>query len=133
MSRRGRGCAVTAAVVLVVLAVGVFGCSKILSSSGSSSDGLSAKTSAYADDAMRNTDKALRKFNAGDTVGAAAAYLAIPKTMPVDTAADQVLSGDLLAYINNARYYMIGDGSATLKDVEDSRQNAVDTLASLRP
>jgi len=117
--------AATCALVLVVVWV-------LAASGGSGPDGLSVKTSAYADNAMRNTDQALQKFNAGDTVGAAAAYLAIPKTMPVDTAADQVLSGDLLAYINNARYYMIGDGSATLKDVEDSRQQAADTLSSLR-
>lgn len=116
--------AATCALVLVV----VWG---LAASGGSGPDGLSAKTSAYADNAMRNTDKALRKFNAGDTAGAAAAYLDVPKTMPVDTAADQVLSGDLLAYINNARYYMIG-GGATLKDVEESRAKAESTLASLR-
>lgn len=52
--------------------------------------------------------------------------------MPYSTSADKILSDDYLAYANNVRYYMVGDGSATLRDVEDSRTKAETTLAALR-
>jgi len=59
-------------------------------------------------------------------------WKSIGGTVPYSTSADKVLSDDYLAYANNVRYYMVGDGSATLRDVEDSRTKAETTLAALR-
>jgi hypothetical protein len=48
--------------------------------------------------------------------------------IPTENAADNVMADAYLAYANNVRYYMIGDGSATLKDVETARDEAMATL-----
>ena len=42
---------------------------------------------------------------------------------------DYVIGKDYLKYANALRYYMIGDGSATLKDVEDAKANAEASIA----
>lgn len=123
---------VLAAIVLLVAVSTVAVLSGCAGSSGDSGTALSAETVAYVDDAMPKLDRVLQKFDSGNVAAAAKLWKSIGD-IPTNTAADEVLSGDYLTYANNVRYYMIGDGSVTLKELESSREKAKTTLASLRP
>jgi hypothetical protein len=118
---------VGAATVLMV--GGVAGCGS--SGTGTSGDDskLSAETRAYLDSAMPALEKAMSQWDAGNAAAAAKTWKSIGD-IPANTSADQVMADDYLKYANNVRYYMVGDGSATLKDVEDSKANAESTLSA---
>jgi hypothetical protein len=126
----------TAVIVLVLLSAGVWwGCGRLLNSSGSSSSSdekMSPATIAYMDEAMPKLDIVLRKFDNGNLASAAKLWKSIGN-VPTANYLDEAVAKDYLTYANNVRYYMIGDGSATLKDVEDSRTKAKTTLEALRP
>ena len=92
---------------------------------------LSAGTLAYLKRAMPQLEKVMRQWNAGQAQKAVATWGAIGD-IPASTTADKAMAADYLEYANNVRYYMVGDGSATLKDVEDAKEKAERTLASLR-
>ena len=102
------------------------------SPSGDSGMKMSAETAGYMNKAMPKLNKITQEWTRGNQMAAAKLWKSIGN-VPGSTAADQVASKDYLTYANNVRYYMIGDGSATLKDVEDSRAKAKATLADLRP
>ena len=123
--------AIVGGAVIVLALLSVMGCGS--SSSGTSGDDmkLSAETSAYLDTAMPAMEKAMSQWSAGNTAAAAKTWKSIGD-IPVNTSADQVMADDYLKYANNVRYHMVGDGSATLKDVEDSKTNAEDTLAGFQ-
>jgi len=117
--------------VVVVLTVYVFGCAKILNTTDDSTK-ASADTVAFIDEAMPKLVTILRKWQNGEQMGAVKLWKSMGR-VPSATVEDSVLSDDYLEYANNVRYYMLGDGSATMRDVEDSRQNVEYTLESLRP
>lgn len=104
----------------------------VSSPSGDSGLKMSAETAGYMNKAMPKLNKITQEWTRGNQMVAAKLWKSIGN-VPGSTAADQVASKDFLTYANNVRYYMIGDGSATLKDVEDSREKAKATLADLRP
>lgn len=93
---------------------------------------MSAETTRYMDKTMPKLAKITRLWTTGHVVEAAKLWKSID-SVPGYEAADQAASRDFLPYANNVRYYMIGDGSATLKDVESSREKAQATIADLRP
>jgi hypothetical protein len=104
-------------------------------SGGSGSAGgtkASADTVAFIDDAMPKLAKLLDRWNNGNQAGAVKLWKSIG-TVSLTTAADKVLTDAYLTYANNVRYYMIGDGSVNLKELEASRTKAEETLTSLRP
>lgn len=123
--------AIIGSAVVVLAVIGVMGCGS--SGSGTSGDDskLSAETSAYLDEAMPAMEKAMSQWDAGNTTAAVKTWKSMGD-IPVNTSADQVMADDYLKYANNVRYYFIGDGSATLKDVEDSKTDAENTLAGLQ-
>ena len=113
----------------ILMVVGVAGCGSSGTSTSGDDSKLSAETSAYLDMAMPALEKAMAQWDAGNATAAAKTWKAIGD-IPVNTSADQVMADDYLKYANNVRYYMVGDGSATLKDVEDSKANAESTLSA---
>jgi hypothetical protein len=90
---------------------------------------LSVEAALYLDDAMLTLKKATVAFQNGDIVRAGKLYRSV-ETMPIVNAPDEVVSRDYLAYANNVRYYMIDDGSCTLKELEASRAQAEATIAA---
>jgi len=105
------------------------------SAKATASDGgakMSPQLTAYMNKAMPKLAKITHLWTVGQAVVAAKLWKSIKGPIGY-TAADQVASKDYLTYANNVRYYMIGDGSATLKDVESSREKAQATIADLRP
>ena len=123
-----------AVLVAGVLAVGVVACGGSSSSgsggSGSNADDkISAETQAYLDDAMPRLKKIVSAFRDGDYDKAGKLWKSIGD-IPGSTTADSVVSDAYLEYANNVRYYIIDDGSATLKDVEESQAKAEETIAS---
>ena len=98
------------------------------SSSEGSSDTLSAEASAYLSSAMPTLERILAEFQAGNVDQATAGWNSIGD-MPINNSTDDFVSGDYLTYANNVRYYMMQDGSATLRDVEDSKTTAEMTVA----
>jgi len=118
--------AIGSAVVFLAV-VSIMGCGS--SGSGTTGDDskLSAETIAYLDTAMPALEQVMADWDAGESTKAAKEWKAIGD-IPVNTTADSVMADDYLKYANNVRYYMVGDGSATLKDVEDSKTNAENTL-----
>ena len=93
---------------------------------------MSPQLVAYMDKAMPKLAKITRLWTTGQVVVAAKLWKSIEGPIAY-AAADEVASRDYLKYANNVRYYMIGDGSATLKDVESSREKAQATISDLRP
>lgn len=101
------------------------------SGSGGSSDTLSAEASAYLSAAMPMLEKTLSDFQAGNVAQAASDWEGIGD-MPINNSADDFVSGDYLTYANNVRYYMLGDGSATLRDVEESQVQAEAAISAFQ-
>lgn len=93
---------------------------------------MSAEATRYMDKEMPKLAKITRLWTTSHVVEAAKLWKSI-KGPTGYAPADEAASRDFLTYANNVRYYMIGDGSATLKDVEDSREKAQATIADLRP
>ena len=81
--------------------------------------------------AMPKLEEMLSAFQDGNVNKATKLWKSIPD-IPVNTTADDLVANDYLEYANNVRYYMIGDGSATLKDVESSKAKAEETIASFQ-
>lgn len=114
------------------------GCAALLDSgsddTGSNDTGqndmsLSPQAKAYLDSAMPALSNVLSEYQSGDAQRAADDWGAIGD-MPQNTTADGVVGEHYLTYANNVRYYMMQDGSCTLKELEDSRQDAELTIAA---
>ena len=97
-------------------------------SSGTDVTKLSAETRAYLGNAMPELEGVMSDWSAGKYEAAANRWKRIGD-IPTSTAADEVMADDYLKYANNVRYYMLQDGSATMKDVEESKAAAEATLS----
>ena len=129
---RSAAFAATIAMLVLVIAAGC-GSSGSGTGSGGAGDGnqLSAETAAYMKSAMPKLEKALSQWSDGNQSAAVKTWKSIGD-IPTTNAADQVMADDYLKYANNVRYYFIGDGSATLKDVEDAQTTAVATWSAFK-
>ena len=128
---QGHGVSFARIVVIVaatLLAVGIMACGS--SSGGGTGDDskLSSETRAYLDSAMPALEQVMAEWQAGKATKAAKEWKAIGD-IPETTTMDYVIGKDYLKYANDVRYYMVGDGSATLKDVEDAKANAEASMA----
>jgi hypothetical protein len=116
--------------VLVVLALA--GCGAGQAGTSTTDDSaLSPTMVKWTKMSMAGADKVSALWNGGNYTAAVKKWKAISDA-PVLTTADSVLADDVLAYLNNLRYFMVGDGSVDLKELESSREKAAQTLASLR-
>ena len=126
---------VLAVLITVALAAGIAACGGSSGSDGSDSgnadDKLSAETQAHLDMAMPKLEKIVAAFQNGNYDKAGSLWESIGD-IPVNTTADNIVADDYLEYANNVRYWMIDDGSATLKDVETSKTKADATIASFQ-
>ena len=97
----------------------------------SSTDTLSPEAKAYLDRAMPALAQVTSEYQAGNVAQAAADWKAIGD-FPDNNSTDDYVSKDYLTYANNVRYYMVGDGSVNLKQLEDSRTKAEQTIAAFQ-
>jgi len=117
---------------LVGVACGSTGSTSSTGSGVSQNDAqLSAGTTAYLATAMPAMQKIMADWRSEKYTAAGKLWKSIGD-IPEATSADQVMGDAYLKYANNVRYYMVGDGSANLKDVEDSKTKAQDTLAGFQ-
>lgn len=93
---------------------------------------LSPETAAYLAKAMPTLEKVMRLWSDGDNLKAVDAWGSIGD-IPTTTTADEIMADAYLEYANNVRYYMVGDGSATLKDVEQAKSKAEELQAAYAP
>lgn len=110
--------------VAILVAAGASAC-------GSGTSGLSVETVTYMDTAMPALEKAMGQWQNGNYDAAVKTWKAIGD-FPGTTSADQVMSNHYLKYANNVRYYFMQDGSATLKDVEESKTDTESMYAALK-
>lgn len=115
--------------VIVMAASGSKGSGAAGDSSSSSSDTLSTEAAAYLSSAMPMLERTLSEFQAGNVDQAAADWKSIGN-MPINNSTDDFVSGDYLTYANNVRYYMVGDGSVNLMELEDSKTKAEETVSA---
>ena len=113
--------------VIIVLAV-IIGVAT--SGSDSSDQKLSAAAKTYLDRAMPALAQVTSEYESGNVAQAAADWKAIGD-FPVNNTTDDYVSKDYLTYANNVRYFMVGDGSVNLKQLEDSKTKAEQTIAAL--
>jgi len=118
---------VTVAVV-VVLTAGLFGCAKLLGDTDESTK-ASPEMVAFIDEAMPKLARITRLWRSGDLVSmnkAADLYLELSRDVP---ALAGMVAEDFAAYAKDVGYYLGGDGSVNLKQLDDSRRNAEESIA----
>ena len=91
---------------------------------------LSRATLVYFAASMPKLAKITRDWQTGKFSAAIKMWKALPP-IPETTTADQVAGKDYLTYANDVRYYIVGDGSVNLKQLEDARATAEATIESL--
>lgn len=127
------GCVAVLIVIVVVVALGWIGCGKacggLNSPEAESETHLSPAANAYLDKTMPKLAAITEAYQAGDIETAVRMWKSIG-SMPQKTTMDYVVGKDFLEYANNVRYYMLDDGSCTLKQLEDSRADAESTIAA---
>jgi hypothetical protein len=130
-TRTQLGLAAAALVLVAVCAVILIAKPFSASSSAQVPEKLSIEAKVYLQEAMPKLQRITEEYNAGDTPKAVRDWKSLG-SIPMTNAADQAVSADYLAYANNVRYYMVGDGSVTLKQLEASREKARQTIAAYR-
>ena len=121
----GRGYVAALILIVVVVALGGIGCGTEVKSEMH----LSPTTKAYLNKTMPKLATIAEVYQAGNMKRAVRLWKSIG-SMPQETTMDYVVGKDFLKYANNVRYYMLGDGSCTLKQLEDSRADAEGTIAA---
>jgi len=94
-------------------------------------EALSPEAAHYLKRSMWALNKATVAYQNGDTARARHLYKSIGR-FPIMSDTDSSVSVPFLAYANNVRYYMVGDGSCTLKQLEVSRAKAEAAIASYK-
>ena len=89
---------------------------------------LSPETRAYVENAMPELGNVMLFYTGGEYARAIRRWDALGE-IPVATEADNTMADAYLEYANNVRYYMMDDGSATLKDVESAKARVEGLLA----
>ena len=81
---------------------------------------MSSEARAFVDRAMPALDQVLAEYQAGDDTQAAHDWNAIGE-MPALTPVDLTVAEKYTAYADDVRGYLLGDGSATLQQVEAAK------------
>ena len=134
LSRNAKvGIGVVVALIVGTLIISALGQSNSSSDSqsNSSSDKLSPEAKAYLDSAMPALAQVTSEYESGNVAQASADWQAIGD-FPNNNSTDDYVSKDYLTYANNVRYFMVGDGSVNLKQLEDSRTKAEQTISAFQ-
>jgi hypothetical protein len=115
---------------LCLLVTIVAGCGATTASDGDAM--LSPKAQHYLKTAMPKLEKMIAAGKVGDMAKASRLWDTIGQ-MPLKTTGDSVVEGAFVDYANSVRYWLIDDGSATLKDVEKAQEKAQNYIANATP
>jgi len=96
---------------------------------------VSADTLRFMERTMVKLAKITRLWNSGSIASmnkAADMWLALDPNVPITTTMDGVVAEDFAAYADDVGYYMQGDGSVNMKQLDASRHNAEAAIAGAK-
>ena len=106
--------------VLVACVLAFAGCVALINRSNQKTQPMSSEAKAFVAKAMPALDQVLVEYQAGNDTQAAHDWSAIGD-MPALTPADLGVAKLYTAYADDVRSYLLGDGSATLQQVEAAK------------
>jgi hypothetical protein len=106
--------------ILVACVVAFAGCVALINRSNQKTQPMSSEARAFVDKAMPALDRVLAEAQAGNDTQAAHDWNAIGE-MPALTPVDLTIAEKYTAYADDVRAYLLGDGSATLPQVEAAK------------
>ena len=107
------------------------GCVALINRNNQKTQPMSSEAKAFVDRAMPALDQVMAEYQAGNDTQAAHDWNAIGD-MPALTPVDLAVAKKYTAYADDVRSYLLGDGSATLQQVEAAKaaaQAAIKTAA----
>ncbi len=106
--------------ILVACVLAFAGCVALINRNNRKTQPMSSGATAFVDKAMPALDKVLAEYQAGNDTQAAQDWNAIGE-IPALTPADLAVAEKYTAYADDVRSYLLGDGSATLQQVEAAK------------
>ena len=106
--------------ILVACVLAFAGCVALINRGNQKTQPMSPEAKAFVDKAMPALDQVLAEYRAGNDTQAAQDWNAIGD-MPALTLVDFAVAKNYTAYADDVRSYLLGDGSATLQQVEAAK------------